>query len=124
SIQPGHPGILLPCHGAAHDGPGRLRAGVRRRAELPHDELWCRRSPGAHDPRRFRARTHRAVDHGGGGGGGDARLVAEQLLAALPSRPDSEKPFHTAENLARISAFDIALDFEAAHTPRTVDPRA
>jgi thiamine pyrophosphate-dependent acetolactate synthase large subunit-like protein len=55
---------------------------------------------------------------------GDARLVAEQLLAALPSRPDSEKPFHTAENLARISAFDIALDFEAAHTPRTVDPRA
>jgi acetolactate synthase-1/2/3 large subunit len=55
---------------------------------------------------------------------GDARLVAEQLLAALPSRPDSEKPFHTAENLARISAFDIALDFEAAHTSRTVDPRA
>jgi thiamine pyrophosphate-dependent acetolactate synthase large subunit-like protein len=55
---------------------------------------------------------------------GDARLVAEQLLAALPSRPDSEKPFHTAENLARISEFDIALDFEAAHTSRTVDPRA
>jgi len=55
---------------------------------------------------------------------GDARLVAEQLLAALPGRHGSEKPFHTAENLARISAFDIALDFEAAHTPRTVDPRA
>jgi acetolactate synthase I/II/III large subunit len=55
---------------------------------------------------------------------GDARLVAAQLLAALPSRPDSEKPFHTAENLARISEFDIALDFEAAHTSRTVDPRA
>src|SRR5207237_7845805 len=55
---------------------------------------------------------------------GDARLVAEQLLAALPSRPDSEKPFHTAENLARISGFAIALDFEAAHTSRTVDPRA
>src|SRR5437879_11028325 len=54
---------------------------------------------------------------------GDARLVAEQLLAALPSRPDSEKPFHTAENLARISGFDLALDFEAAHTSRTVDPR-
>jgi len=55
---------------------------------------------------------------------GDARLVAEQLLAALPGRHGSEKPFHTAENLARISGFDIAFDFEAAHTPRTVDPRA
>ena len=31
---------------------------------------------------------------------GDARLVAEQLLAALPERPGSEKPFHTAESLA------------------------
>ena len=55
---------------------------------------------------------------------GDARLVAEQLLAALPARPGSEKPFHTAENLATIAGFDIARDFEAAHTPRTVDPRA
>jgi len=55
---------------------------------------------------------------------GDARLVAEQLMAALPDRPGSEKPFHTAENLARIAGFDIARDFEAAHTPRTVDPRA
>jgi thiamine pyrophosphate-dependent acetolactate synthase large subunit-like protein len=55
---------------------------------------------------------------------GDARLVAEQLLAALPERPRSEKPFHIAESLTRIAGFDIALDFEAAHTPRTVDPRA
>ena len=55
---------------------------------------------------------------------GDARLVAEQLLAAVPPRAGSEKPFHSAENLARIAAFDIALDFEPAHTPRTVDPRA
>src|SRR5438874_1303881 len=55
---------------------------------------------------------------------GDARLVAEQLLAALPGRHGSEKPFHAAENLARISGFDIAFEFEAAHTPRTVDPRA
>ena len=55
---------------------------------------------------------------------GDARLVAEQLLAALPERPGSEKPFHSAENLARIASFDVAHDFEAAHTPRTVDPRA
>ena len=55
---------------------------------------------------------------------GDARLVAEQLLAAVPSRPSSEKPFHAAENLASIAAFDIARDFEPAHTPRTLDPRA
>ena len=55
---------------------------------------------------------------------GDARLVAEQLLAALPERPGSDKPFHSADILAEITAFDIALDFEIAHTPRTVDPRA
>jgi thiamine pyrophosphate-dependent acetolactate synthase large subunit-like protein len=55
---------------------------------------------------------------------GDARLVAEQLLAALPERPGSDKPFHSAETLASIAGFDIALDFEVAHTSRTVDPRA
>jgi thiamine pyrophosphate-dependent acetolactate synthase large subunit-like protein len=55
---------------------------------------------------------------------GDARLVAEQLLTALPARPGSDKPFHSAETLASIACFDIALDFEVAHTPRTVDPRA
>ena len=55
---------------------------------------------------------------------GDARRVAEQLLDALPGRRSSEKPFHTAESLATIAGFDVARDFEAAHTPRTVDPRA
>ena len=55
---------------------------------------------------------------------GDARRVAEQLLAALPGRRSSEKPFHTADSLATIAGFDVARDFEAAHTPRTVDPRA
>src|SRR5499425_346469 len=55
---------------------------------------------------------------------GDARLVAEQLLAALPERPGGDKPFHSAANLASIAAFDIARDFEVAHTPRTVDSRA
>jgi acetolactate synthase I/II/III large subunit len=55
---------------------------------------------------------------------GDARRVAEQLLAALPGRRSSEKPFHTAESLATIAGFDVARDFEAANTPRTVDPRA
>jgi len=55
---------------------------------------------------------------------GDARLVAAQLLAALPERRGSDKPFHSAETLASIAGFDIALDFAVAHTPRTVDPRA
>jgi thiamine pyrophosphate-dependent acetolactate synthase large subunit-like protein len=55
---------------------------------------------------------------------GDARLVAEQLLAALPERSGADKPFHTAENLALIAGFEIAQDFEAIPTPRTVDPRA
>jgi thiamine pyrophosphate-dependent acetolactate synthase large subunit-like protein len=55
---------------------------------------------------------------------GDARLVAEQLLAALPERSGADKPFHTAENLALIAGFEMARDFESAHTPRTVDPRA
>src|SRR5262249_57175482 len=58
------------------------------------------------------------------GVGGDARVVAEQLLAALPERAAADKPFHTAETLASIAAFDIARDFEVAHTARTVDPRA
>jgi thiamine pyrophosphate-dependent acetolactate synthase large subunit-like protein len=55
---------------------------------------------------------------------GDARLVAEQLLAALPERSGADKPFHTGENLALIAGFEMARDFEGAHTPRTVDPRA
>ncbi len=55
---------------------------------------------------------------------GDARLVAEQLLAALPERRADDKPFHSAQTLATIAAFDIARDFEVAHTARTVDPRA
>ena len=55
---------------------------------------------------------------------GDARLVAEQLLAAMPERSAADKPFHSAENLASIAGFDIVRDFEVAHTPRTVDPRA
>jgi thiamine pyrophosphate-dependent acetolactate synthase large subunit-like protein len=55
---------------------------------------------------------------------GDARLVAEQMLAALPERRADDKPFHSAETLASVAAFDIAGDFEVAHTARTVDPRA
>src|SRR5262245_49065064 len=52
---------------------------------------------------------------------GDARLVAEQLLAALPERPGADKPFHTADNLALVAGFDMAHGFEADPTPPTVD---
>jgi thiamine pyrophosphate-dependent acetolactate synthase large subunit-like protein len=54
---------------------------------------------------------------------GDARLVAEQLVAALPERPASAKPFHGEATRKLISAFDPAKDFQAANTARTLDPR-
>jgi thiamine pyrophosphate-dependent acetolactate synthase large subunit-like protein len=55
---------------------------------------------------------------------GDAKLVAEQILAAVPARTESEKPFHDAAVRQDIAAFDIAADFQPAHTARTVDPRS
>ena len=54
---------------------------------------------------------------------GDARLVAEQLAAALPERPAGAKPFHAEATRKLISAFDPAQDFKAANTARTLDPR-
>jgi thiamine pyrophosphate-dependent acetolactate synthase large subunit-like protein len=54
----------------------------------------------------------------------DARLAAEQLLAASPERPAAEKPFHAEANAKLIAAFDPAQDFQAANTARTVDPRS
>lgn len=54
---------------------------------------------------------------------GDARTVAQQLVSALPARPNSAKPFHAPEVLKRIADFDPAQDFQPANTPRTIDPR-
>jgi acetolactate synthase-1/2/3 large subunit len=54
---------------------------------------------------------------------GDARLVAEQLTAALPDRPARAKPFHAEATRELISAFDPARDFKPANTARTLDPR-
>ena len=54
---------------------------------------------------------------------GDARLVAEQLLAVVPERSSSEKPFHNAENTALIAAFRPEQDFQPQNTPRTIDMR-
>ena len=55
---------------------------------------------------------------------GDARLAAEALLAALPAGSNAEPPFRSEETLRFLGEFDIARDFQSAHTPRTVDPRA
>ena len=55
---------------------------------------------------------------------GDAKEVAEQLLAVVPARAAADKPFHSEETRKDIAAFDIGTDFQAAHTARTVDPRA
>lgn len=55
---------------------------------------------------------------------GDAKLVAQQLSEAVPERAAGDKPFHADETRRTLAAFDIATDFQAAHTPRTVDPRA
>ena len=55
---------------------------------------------------------------------GDAKLVAEQLLAALPERPDEHKPFHDEATTKLIAAFDPTQDFQPANTARTVDMRS
>ena len=55
---------------------------------------------------------------------GDAKLVAEQLINALPDRADAEKPFHGAETQGFLKAFTITKDFQPANTARTVDPRS
>jgi acetolactate synthase-1/2/3 large subunit len=54
----------------------------------------------------------------------DVRQAAVQLLAALPERAAADKPFHTEERRRRLADFDMASEFEPAHTPRTVDPRS
>jgi thiamine pyrophosphate-dependent acetolactate synthase large subunit-like protein len=55
---------------------------------------------------------------------GDARLVAEQLAAAVSERPAAAKPFHNEATRQLIAAFEPAQDFQAANTARTIDPRA
>ena len=54
---------------------------------------------------------------------GDGALVAAQLLDALPERAAEDKPWHTAAVRAEIAAFEHTMDFQVAHTARTVDPR-
>ncbi len=54
---------------------------------------------------------------------GDARLVTEQLTAALPGRGTDQKPWHTAAVRAELAGFEHTMDFQIAHTARTLDPR-
>lgn len=54
----------------------------------------------------------------------DAREAARALLAALPARAASDKPFHSADWLGSIADFDPAREFLPANTARTMDPRS
>lgn len=54
----------------------------------------------------------------------DARMAAEQLLEVLPDRAVEDKPLHSDEMRRWLADFDIASEFQPAHTPRTVDPRS
>ncbi len=54
---------------------------------------------------------------------GDARLVAEQLLEAVPERSAEEKPFHVEETRRMLADFDVANDFQPQNTARTLDHR-
>jgi acetolactate synthase I/II/III large subunit len=54
---------------------------------------------------------------------GDARLIAKQLIDAVPERPASAKPYHHDATHKLIESFDPAQDFQASNTARTLDPR-
>lgn len=54
----------------------------------------------------------------------DAKQAAEALKAAVPERPDSEKPLHSDELRRWLADFDIASEFVPQPTPRTMDPRS
>ncbi|MEM7404801.1 MAG: thiamine pyrophosphate-binding protein [Pseudomonadota bacterium] len=54
---------------------------------------------------------------------GDAAEVAGRLCEAVPARAADRKPFHAAAVLNEVAEFDIRSEFQAAHTPRTMDPR-
>lgn len=55
---------------------------------------------------------------------GDAKLGTEQLLAAVPARQEAEKEMRSDENTRWLADFDLADDFEAMNTPRTMDGRS
>ena len=55
---------------------------------------------------------------------GDARLVAEQLIAAVPDRKSDDKPFRANPIQSELGSFEMSSDFQPANTARTIDPRS
>jgi thiamine pyrophosphate-dependent acetolactate synthase large subunit-like protein len=54
---------------------------------------------------------------------GDAKAAAEMLLQTIPARPGTEQPLRS-DALRRVLAdYRPDHDFQARHTPRTIDPR-
>lgn len=54
----------------------------------------------------------------------DAGVAAEQMLEAVPERAPSDKFYYTAETRQCLANVDLSGEFQAAHTARTMDPRA
>jgi len=54
----------------------------------------------------------------------DVKQVAEQLMEALPARPDADKPLRSDELRRWLADFDLASEFQPQPTPRTMDPRS
>lgn len=54
---------------------------------------------------------------------GDARRVAQALVDALPQRAAADQPLRSEELRALLAHHQSEQDFEAHHTPRTLDPR-
>ena len=54
----------------------------------------------------------------------DANEAATRLLDKLPTRPASDKPFHCEDTRRRLANVNMAEEFQAANTSRTLDPRS
>lgn len=54
----------------------------------------------------------------------DVRQAAQQLIEAVPERAASDKRFYSAETRQRLAHVDLEGEFQAANTPRTMDPRS
>ncbi len=55
---------------------------------------------------------------------GDAREVAQRLLALVPARSEAEQPMRAPALRQVLADYRPEADFEALHTPRTIDPRS
>jgi acetolactate synthase I/II/III large subunit len=55
---------------------------------------------------------------------GDARLTAEQLLAAVPPRADGDKPLRTESAAARLASYQPSEDWVSVPPGTALDPQA